>query len=600
MSCNAPLTGRWTSISCRRGPGFPTRVPYLAFADNMLIFARFSSKGLDALANIFGYYQSCSGQKINVGKSSFLISKWATEDQCAMVSSKLGFQRQGFPFTYLGAPLMRDRPTCVVFDAVVAKLRARLLHWSTRLLSPGEKLVLLRHVLTSIPMYVLQVLQPPKAVFAKLEKICNAFLWDKSTETRGIYWMAWEKLYYPVDEGVGAKVLRKYELSLPLCSGLLGHGDDWRRLGDELKSKSSGVLGKDLSTFGHPPAYVSGGIFGEGNWKIDRLREWVPAWVIHLVQDIHIYPDQENCMVWLGSTTREFSLKSAWATIRQHWEPSQVDRMVWNGLVPLKVSFFVWRLVHNLIPLEGRFSILQSTFSFVSSLLLAWFYSSSGGTIQHIRVVVPLLVLWRLWKARNNARFDSSRFEATTVIVMVEQVMVSWKRPPPHTFKLNTNASVVHGRATGGGVLRNSSGRLMFAFYKEFGDKEVLVAENLAVLHGLQLCRDRQIQSLLVEVDSQALVQLIHSARVSKWPLCNTLHQIRHLLASLSSSVSHIFREANSSSDRLANWRRGMDWFCTSPQQLSSEVGQLFYWTLGRSRRYDSTMSIGSVLRVLL
>lgn len=53
-------------------------------------------------------------------------------------------------------------------------------------------------------------------------------------------------------------------------------------------------------------------------------------------------------------------------------------------------------------------------------------------------------------------------------------VAVSWKCPPSPFFKLNTDVSVVQGRASGGGILRDSSGRLVFAFYKEFGEKEVL------------------------------------------------------------------------------------------------------------------------------
>ena len=45
-------------------------------------------------------------------------------------------------------------------------------------------------------------------------------------------------------------------------------------------------------------------------------------------------------------------------------------------------------------------------------------------------------------------------------------------------------------------------GRLIFAFYKEFGEVDVLIAESLSLLHGLQLCRNAQVQCLLVEVNS--------------------------------------------------------------------------------------------------
>ena len=68
-----------------------------------------------------------------------------------------------------------------------------------------------------------------------------------------------------------------------------------------------------------------------------------------------------------------------------------------------------------------------------------------------------------------------------------QAVVVTWVRPRAPWYKLNTVASVVNGRARGGEVLRDSKGRLVFAFYKEFGEKRVLQAEALAVLEGLSV-----------------------------------------------------------------------------------------------------------------
>ena len=67
----------------------------------------------------------------------------------------------------------------------------------------------------------------------------------------------------------------------------------------------------------------------------------------------------------------------------------------------------------------------------------------------------------------------------------------------PGFYKWNTDASVREQVASGGGVLRDSTGKVIFAFYKEFGEIEVLSAEASALLFGLQLCVDggfRQVQ----------------------------------------------------------------------------------------------------------
>mgnify|MGYP004703850185 CR=1 FL=1 len=42
-------------------------------------------------------------------------------------------------------------------------------------------------------------------------------------------------------------------------------------------------------------------------------------------------------------------------------------------------------------------------------------------------------------------------------------VPVTWEKPPPGWLKLNTDASVLHGRAAGGGVLRDHWGKVGFA-----------------------------------------------------------------------------------------------------------------------------------------
>lgn len=136
-------------------------------------------------------------------------------------------------------------------------------------------------------------------------------------------------------------------------------------------------------------------------------------------------------------------------------------------------------------------------------------------------------------------------------------VVVTWAKPPPLRYKLNTDASVVNGRASGGGVLRDSFGRVIVAFYKEFGKKGVLQAEALVVLEGLLICAAKGLQGILVEVDSAVLVSLVNSSAQGGWLFCNVLRRIRRLLDQVAMSFTHIFREANVVADRLAALQGG-------------------------------------------
>lgn len=71
------------------------------------------------------------------------------------------------------------------------------------------------------------------------------------------------------------------------------------------------------------------------------------------------------------------------------------------------------------------------------------------------------------------------------------------------------DASVALKSAAGERIVRDENGDAVFAFYKEFGDKEVLEAEATALMHGLTLSKTKKIANLKVEVDSTVLAHLL-------------------------------------------------------------------------------------------
>lgn len=57
-------------------------------------------------------------------KSGFLCSSLASEEQVGLVLTMLGFQRQFFPFVYLGVPITRGWPFSFLFYEILAKVHA--------------------------------------------------------------------------------------------------------------------------------------------------------------------------------------------------------------------------------------------------------------------------------------------------------------------------------------------------------------------------------------------------------------------------------------------------------------------------------------------
>ena len=400
-----------------------------------------------------------------------------------------------------------------------------------------------------------------------------------------------------------------------------------------------------------PPHFLVGEFFTSQGWNVPRLREWVPEAVVQRIATIFFSPEQDDVMVWVPSPNGDFSVSSAWEAIRPKRSISLVDHYVWGPVVPLKVSFFAWRLLRRWLPLDcilqGKgvtlgsrcnccqqsqetvshlflhgtvakavwehflktFGLFPANSSSVASLLTHWFLSHSKVSAVHVRVLVPLLVLWFIWKSRNLARFQAGIFTPTQVISQIEEflgqmgrarafarpsfagdrdcpwaslcnpsrrdigaMLVSWEKPLTGWLKLNSDASVINGKAAGGGVLRDHWGRVVWAYYKEFGDLDVLAAEAQSLLFGLQLCVERGVSSLIVESDSRVLVQLVGSKALSKWPLCTVLREITHHIGRQEATLLHVFREANAVADALASLQLGEHRLFESLKALPSKA----------------------------
>nr|XP_027103123.1 uncharacterized protein LOC113724413 [Coffea arabica] len=584
-------------------------VPYLAFTDDMLLFTRCSEECLSAIKGFLLEYETASGQRVNVNKSSFFLPSRATPDQEQLVTRVLGFRKQAFPFIYLGAPIYKGRRRGVLFDDILSRMRDRLGHWSTKLLSFGGKLVLARHVLASLPMYLLQVLNLPKVVLTQLGKICNSFLWDNKGERR-IHWSSWDKLCFPIDEGglgfrsfkdmarafavklwwrfrLGESVWAKFmhvkyikgvhpaEASVEQATGT------WRRLvairhmaEQNIRwSLGEGLVDfwKDRWVFHEPletvvdrslkPHFIVSEFITRDGWDETRLAQWVPGFVIQAIKDVPHDLDRKDMMVWVPSPTGGFTVKSAWDVLRQRRHRSVVDSLLWPSILPAKMSFFAWRLVRNFLPLDVT---LRDRGLILPSWCGCCYLEEEA--LLHVFLTGPVaLEVWRRVSGRFGFQLRNCSRMASESGALSGHAM----RGRQNTSRGGLFfGSAWEGRASGGGLLRDSQGRLIFAFYKEFGEQDVLEAESLALLFGLQVCAQRGICPSLIEVDSKTLVQLLASGVIAKWPLCNVLRKIRDILDGFSASISHVFREANSSADRLAAVGAGGTWVYDQAHQL--------------------------------
>lgn len=117
-------------------------------------------------------------------------------------------------------------------------------------------------------------------------------------------------------------------------------------------------------------------------------------------------------------------------------------------------------------------------------------------------------------------------------------------------------------------MVRDAVGDLVFTFYKEFGQVDVLIAEALCLQAGLKLCLAQSMGHLTVEVDAKSLVQLVNSNVLAKWPLCRIIQNIWMLIKEMHATLNFIYWEGSLVAVALVSVRLGLGVVFTEFYQL--------------------------------
>ena len=89
-----------------------------------------------------------------------------------------------FPSTYLGLPLGAPHSLKAVWDGVQQRHRKWLALWKRQYISKEGRLTLIRSTLSNMPIYFLSLLQIPRKLKLRLEKIQRDFLWGGTIEKK--------------------------------------------------------------------------------------------------------------------------------------------------------------------------------------------------------------------------------------------------------------------------------------------------------------------------------------------------------------------------------------------------------------------------------
>jgi len=98
---------------------------------------------------------------------------------------------------------------------LIDRIKSRLLGWKSRNLSLGGRLVLLKSVLSSLPVYFLSFFKASACIISSIESLFNCFFFLGCEGVRKISWINWNTICSKKEEGgLGVRMIREFKLAL--------------------------------------------------------------------------------------------------------------------------------------------------------------------------------------------------------------------------------------------------------------------------------------------------------------------------------------------------------------------------------------------------
>ncbi|XP_059295527.1 uncharacterized protein LOC132048858 [Lycium ferocissimum] len=327
-------------------PKWSPQINYMSYVDDTILFCSADPVSWRKTRKVLRNYEKVSGQLVNNEKSSFYLHE-KVPATIVRVKRKTGMSKGTFPFTYLGCPVFYGKRKIVYYEGLIKKVMNRVMSWQNRLLSFGRRYILIAHVLQTMPVYLLSATNLLKGVIEQLHKIFAKFFWSNTTRVKGKHWVAWEKMCLAKEKG-GLAFRSLHGISKALFAKLRGTLEHQCHYGvlSWLTSTTRGIVFLDnehnLEDENEVKEYIL-----NGEWDQQKLTSVLSSETVeYIVENISpalMEADNDKAW-WMGENSGQFFVKCAWEAVRQKQEARSVYKFIWLKGMPIKISFFLWRL----------------------------------------------------------------------------------------------------------------------------------------------------------------------------------------------------------------------------------------------------------------
>lgn len=457
-------------------------ISHLLFADDILLFTNGDKESMSNLINLINKFCSISGEQLNPSKSQIVFSTAIDDAHRLNICMETGFANTTLPITYLGAPLYKGRTLVQYFHYLIDKVRKRICGWAKRLLSMGGRAEIVRSVLNAMSIHAMFTLPVPLTVIDKLISVMASFLWDSGSEKRH-HWISWSRICTPWENGglnirhprlmlhafhskraweaiTGNSLWARYSRSRfrigqsgsPLWNTISQHISEVKNLGTWRISSGHTLCGEIGRYYGvNIPSYIRHSMVRDimdNPGSLSGLLGAIPEEERHVFQNVTFSdrPDKFICKLTKDGT---FTIKAFYNRVMatRHHVRHPWGEAIWQKWIPPKVSCFLWKLFHKVVPTDD--SIRRLGIHIVSkcscctmpkeessnhlffegekathlwrkfgaifdrptprgkeSLLRFWLSGSRKNYRDCLASGMSACIIWELWKDRNNMRFN--------------------------------------------------------------------------------------------------------------------------------------------------------------------------------------------------
>ena len=153
-------------------------INHALFVDDTLLLVATTLSSAIKFKEVLDDFCEVSGSTLNKNKCH--IYSWNTSPRLVTVIARcLGFAASSSwtSFKYLGLPVYHKRSVSKDWLPQLEKFKTRIQAWGYSWLNIAGKSVLIKYVLTSLPLFQFVVLLAPASILKKMEEYIRRFFW---------------------------------------------------------------------------------------------------------------------------------------------------------------------------------------------------------------------------------------------------------------------------------------------------------------------------------------------------------------------------------------------------------------------------------------